>query len=60
MLIVALVIGQHIEMERGDILHIQVRLLPRVSEVDDLDVPFALIADINAVLFIPFDGEIGQ
>ncbi len=59
-LIVTLVIGQHIQMERGDVLHVQVRLLLGIPEVDDLDVPFALVADVDAVPVVLFDREIGE
>src|SRR4030067_174441 len=59
-LVVALVIGQHIQMERGDFLHVHVRLPVRFPEIDDLDVPFARIADIYAVPLVPFDREVGE
>ena len=56
--IVALVIGQHIQMKSGDILNVQIRPLFSLPEIDDFNVPLALIADVNAVPLIPFNREV--
>jgi len=58
--VVALLRGQHVQMEGGDVLDIEVGLFLGFPEIDDLDVSLAFIAHIDTVALVFLHGEIGQ